>query len=480
MKAVSLRWKSLGPIASNDVAELALSVLGVALTSASLLFLIPLGVLAQSGFFGVAMAFYGLGVVLPLAAVYAKGLCDETPLAGAMSVSAGVLPIPVCLLPLVGGGVAALPVLWAVSALLAGVGAGCFLLLGSRTWCALFQSTSVACMQLSYAGALAAGAVLAAIALASLAAPVVTLIGVLVGWAVLEVTRRQLLAGESGSTRFGLSRFMLQFFVVSAFGGASAMRLAVGEYAQVAAWGVPLVLALVSVAATVSSIAVTAAKFGVFVDTVAIPFCLVFYILSMAGGAARVVGCLGVLSTVALLLVDNFHFMAISYFRSSAHGFQRFAVEFLLPCAGFAAGVVLASACLTWFESERAWLWMGAALALVSVTVLSLRPISVENLFDKYRYQQDSPNEEGKEAPSDEDPYIMSLSGIVDEAGLSKREAEVFGYLAKGRSASFIADFMCISVNTVKTHTLHIYQKVGVNSRQKLLDYCDEYRLRHS
>ena len=74
----------------------------------------------------------------------------------------------------------------------------------------------------------------------------------------------------------------------------------------------------------------------------------------------------------------------------------------------------------------------------------------------------------------------MSLSGIVDEAGLSKREAEVFGYLAKGRSASFIADFMCISVNTVKTHTLHIYQKVGVNSRQKLLDYCDEYRLRHS
>lgn len=53
---------------------------------------------------------------------------------------------------------------------------------------------------------------------------------------------------------------------------------------------------------------------------------------------------------------------------------------------------------------------------------------------------------------------------------LTKRETEVFGYLARGRSLPYIAEILFVTTGTVKTHTVHIYRKLQVNSRQELLD----------
>lgn len=52
---------------------------------------------------------------------------------------------------------------------------------------------------------------------------------------------------------------------------------------------------------------------------------------------------------------------------------------------------------------------------------------------------------------------------------LSERETEVLGYLTKGYSGKEIADKMCVSINTVKTHLKHIYQKLHVRSRTEIL-----------
>lgn len=53
------------------------------------------------------------------------------------------------------------------------------------------------------------------------------------------------------------------------------------------------------------------------------------------------------------------------------------------------------------------------------------------------------------------------------------REEEVLAMLGKGRSAPFIADSLFISKGTVKTHTRHIYDKMGVHSKQELLDIIE-------
>ena len=52
---------------------------------------------------------------------------------------------------------------------------------------------------------------------------------------------------------------------------------------------------------------------------------------------------------------------------------------------------------------------------------------------------------------------------------LSERETEVLGYITKGYSGKEIAEKMSVSINTVKTHLKHIYQKLHVRSRTEIL-----------
>lgn len=49
--------------------------------------------------------------------------------------------------------------------------------------------------------------------------------------------------------------------------------------------------------------------------------------------------------------------------------------------------------------------------------------------------------------------------------GLSKREAEVFYWVAKGKENLEIADVLCVGVTTVRKHLEHIYQKLDVKTR---------------
>lgn len=57
---------------------------------------------------------------------------------------------------------------------------------------------------------------------------------------------------------------------------------------------------------------------------------------------------------------------------------------------------------------------------------------------------------------------------------MSTREIEVFNLLAKGRGSVYIQEKLYISQHTVKTHTYHIYKKLGVNSREELLTLIEQ------
>ena len=59
---------------------------------------------------------------------------------------------------------------------------------------------------------------------------------------------------------------------------------------------------------------------------------------------------------------------------------------------------------------------------------------------------------------------------VARQAGLSARETEVFMLLAKGRGTEHIQNKLGISGHTVKTHTYNIYHKMGISSREELLD----------
>ena len=72
------------------------------------------------------------------------------------------------------------------------------------------------------------------------------------------------------------------------------------------------------------------------------------------------------------------------------------------------------------------------------------------------------------------DRFVHNVPGSLRESGeddamrlsaLSDRERQILACASAGRSNKEIADHLCVSVDTVKTHLHHIYQKLSVDGR---------------
>ena len=66
--------------------------------------------------------------------------------------------------------------------------------------------------------------------------------------------------------------------------------------------------------------------------------------------------------------------------------------------------------------------------------------------------------------------YERKFAEAVEGAGLTERESEILMMYASGRSAVYIAEELYLSNYTVKTHLRRCYAKLGIHSRQELLD----------
>jgi DNA-binding CsgD family transcriptional regulator len=55
--------------------------------------------------------------------------------------------------------------------------------------------------------------------------------------------------------------------------------------------------------------------------------------------------------------------------------------------------------------------------------------------------------------------------------GLTRREAEVLGFLSTGRTNSEIAMILVISVHTVERHLQNAYRRIGVRNRAAAAAY---------
>lgn len=69
-----------------------------------------------------------------------------------------------------------------------------------------------------------------------------------------------------------------------------------------------------------------------------------------------------------------------------------------------------------------------------------------------------------------------SIESTTDN-GLTEREVEVLSLVAQGASNPQIAQDLCISVNTVKTHIRNILVKLGLENRTQMATYAVQNRL---
>lgn len=81
--------------------------------------------------------------------------------------------------------------------------------------------------------------------------------------------------------------------------------------------------------------------------------------------------------------------------------------------------------------------------------------------------------EEAPHAAAKTEDLNAVVSRLSMEHRLTPRETEVFALLARGRSVPYIRDELIISRETAATHAKHIYAKLGVHSRQELINLVE-------
>ncbi|WP_139651088.1 helix-turn-helix transcriptional regulator [Raoultibacter phocaeensis] len=69
-----------------------------------------------------------------------------------------------------------------------------------------------------------------------------------------------------------------------------------------------------------------------------------------------------------------------------------------------------------------------------------------------------------------DDLFEQRCRALAEQAQLTPRESDMLRCLAQGRSTQYMAERFTLSENTVKSHVRNVYQKLGVHSKQDVID----------
>lgn len=95
--------------------------------------------------------------------------------------------------------------------------------------------------------------------------------------------------------------------------------------------------------------------------------------------------------------------------------------------------------------------------------------IEIDELIEYISAKEDV-SDKNKESNYDSEILNEFLKNLKT---LSPAERSVFNLYSEDYSAKEIADTLCLSINTIKTHTKHIYSKLYIKSREELLLYVE-------
>lgn len=143
-----------------------------------------------------------------------------------------------------------------------------------------------------------------------------------------------------------------------------------------------------------------------------------------------------------------------SYSAASIFSYGRFMAH-----VGRIIGVVLISAITTSFHIDGTMLGVIALGVVYALIVTSTFALDWKKMLGRK-------GSHGKDAADSEAKY----RALQERYGFTARELEVLSLVEKGRSGPSIAKKLTIAESTVKTHIHHIYDKVGVTTKQELLD----------
>lgn len=74
-------------------------------------------------------------------------------------------------------------------------------------------------------------------------------------------------------------------------------------------------------------------------------------------------------------------------------------------------------------------------------------------------------------------PEFVLNEPELQRLGISKREYEVLQLMARGMSNQEMADHLCVSLNTIKSHTSNLFLKLEVSRRTQAIQKARQLRL---
>lgn len=144
--------------------------------------------------------------------------------------------------------------------------------------------------------------------------------------------------------------------------------------------------------------------------------------------------------------------------REEAAPAKVFAIGIAATDCGFITGIVAGNLVQPSFANHGLYLILGIVYLVVMAAFLNVGSFS---------------RKEASVRASDALSLDVSLRDVAKTHGLTPRETEILEYLSRGKSVPAIASEVFLSVNTVRTHIAHIYQKFDVHSRDELVSAID-------
>ncbi len=161
----------------------------------------------------------------------------------------------------------------------------------------------------------------------------------------------------------------------------------------------------------------------------------------------------------------------------ASRGSLKPGVVFGVGLAALSVGMFLGQLCVVLAENAGGLL-QGNISALSGLLVFILLVTYVLTMTNHVASSSEPhPFAAGKEMPDQglssipsEAAFDQRCRSLAERSGISERACEVMILYAKGRSKSRIEQELYISQSTVSFHLRNIYQKLGIHSRQELID----------
>ena len=317
--------------------------------------------------------------------------------------------------------------------------------------------------------------------LGSLAASVLSIVAVVVSACLLVRLKRmlsfaerdELLPANRGDRLSLLQAFLCLFVLVGVVGILHTTVL--GSQSESIVGDVNMWMPLVAATAITALVAgltmrhpdPTAVYKGCLPAMLAILSLLPFFGEALGGLAGLVmITCYDVCGMVFLLfIVDRARTLRMSsYVLSSVYlgGSGLFLV------IGLSIGGVLGALSADYGLSLLTLLAFAAIYPLAIVLVVALRRAHPQDASSA------AAGEGGEGAPSAVRAGLEErCAAVAARFDLTPREREILGYLARGRTAKFIAEELVISENTAWAHIKRVYAKTGVHSKQELMSVVE-------